>query len=75
MVVEEVEVDLISDFVVANGYESCKRESYLRSGVSHDQYFQHMDNFIDDKLEMVAERLKEKKVLTDLNNKNKDNHR
>jgi hypothetical protein len=31
-----------------------------------------MDGFIDDKLDMVADRLKDKKVATDVNRINKD---
>ncbi len=57
----------INSLAAVNGYLTCTRDLNLKNTVGNDQYFQHMDQFIDDKLDLVATLLKEKKVLADLN--------
>lgn len=51
-----------------NGFHQSKGEFSAKNSSHQDWYFKNMNEFVDDKLEMVVEKLAEKKSLNTVNN-------
>lgn len=66
--IEDAKARIVEDLFMKNGYFQSNGEFSLKNSSQQDCYFKNMNEFVDDKLDMVVEKLAEKKSLNTVNN-------
>jgi hypothetical protein len=58
----------VDDLFMKNGYFQTNGEFSVKNSSQQDSYFKNMNEFVDDKLQIIVDRLAEKKALQSANN-------
>lgn len=66
--IDDAKARIVEDLFMKNGYFQSNGEFSVKNSSQQDCYFKNMNEFVDDKLDMVVEKLAEKKSLNTVNN-------